>query len=266
MKHHPRTLIFLLSLFLASTFCQGDIIETMTFTSLKDYISPQTLVILDIDNTLMIPVQELGTDQWFYHRIKNYEMQGLLRQQALEKALAEWTAIQSITKVRVVEEGTQEFLTGLQNAGYTIMGLTTRGLGLSHRTVEQLKSISIDLSITSPTKDEIHFMNSNEGILYRQGILFTAGTNKGEAFKKFIDIIQYPLQAVVFINDKATHIKEIETACQELGIPFIGLRYGYTDEQVRNFRQDISDIQWEHFGHILSDQIAEQLLLQPTLY
>lgn len=262
MNTQFKALKYLLFFMVVSVFCNGEIIETMKFSDLKKYITPKTLVILDIDNTLLIPVQELGTDQWFYHRIKYYEKQGLNRTDSLEKALAEWTAIQSVTKVRVVEEGTQDFISGLQKAGYTIMGLTTRGLGLSHRTIEQLKSISIDLSLTAPSQDEVHFMNGGEGILYRKGVLFTAGTNKGQALKRLVDTINYRMENVVFINDKASHIKEIETTCQALGIPFIGLRYGYTDEQVRNFRQDIADVQFEHFGHILSDKNAEELLMQ----
>jgi Protein of unknown function (DUF2608) len=259
MRSNTAKLLLVMCVLLATSICRGEIIETMRFDTLKNYVKPTSLIILDIDNTLMIPIQELGTDQWFYHRIKRYEREGLNKAESLEKALAEWTAIQSITKVRVVEQGTQGVIKQLQDEGFTIMGLTTRGLGLSHRTIEQLKSIDIDLSITSPTDEDVYFMNG-QGVLFRSGILFTSGTHKGEAFKKFIDAIKYKVDSVVFINDKGSHIKELQETIVSLGIPFIGLRYGYLDEKVKNFSQDLSDIQWEHFGHILSDEDANAIL------
>jgi len=67
---------------------------------------------------------------------------------------------------------------------------------------------------------------------------------------------------VVFINDKATHLKDVGDAVECLGIPFIGLRYTYSDTRVNSYRPEIADIQWEKstFNRILSDEEAEDLL------
>ncbi len=217
------------------------------------------LVLLDIDNTLMEPVQEIGSDQWFCSRIKLYEAQNYTPKEALKKALREWQAVQYITDVKVIEPGIQEQILRLQQRGQPLMGFTTRGIEMSVRAIEQLESIDIDLKKTAPTKEEIYFYNER-GALYTSGVLFTTNTHKGEALKKFLAAINYHPKAILFINDKKSHLQPVEEFCQERGIKFIGLHYGYTDEKVNNLRNHIAEVQWQFFGHILSDEAAEKIL------
>ncbi len=242
-------------------YAQAVIIEADSIHDIRNHIDPETLVIFDIDNTLMEPSQTLGSDQWFYHRIGEHKAKGMDQQSALEKSLSEWMSVQSITKVKVVEEGTVELIKRLQDEGYTVMGLTTRGLGLSTRTIFQLESLHINLSVTAPTHEEVFFIN-NHGVLFRGGILFTAGTHKGLALAKFLHLIEKAPENIVFINDKWSNIREVEVICEKYQVPFIGLRYSYVDEKVANFNHEIADVQWEQFGQILSDEEAESQLLE----
>jgi hypothetical protein len=244
-------------------YLSAEIIDIVTFEQVNTYLIPEALIILDIDNTLMEPQQELGSDQWFYHRIECYKLEGLPKDAALDKALSEWTAIQSITKVKAVEPYIPTFVSSLQEDTLTVMGLTTRGLGLATRTIEQLKTLDIQLAKTAPSKEET-FFTTTQGILYREGVLFTAGSNKGQALFKLLDQIEYHPEAIIFVNDKATHLRDVELACIDKGIPFLGLRYGFLDQKVKNFRQDLADKQLEHFGHILSNEEAEKLLKAPV--
>lgn len=252
------TIFFIL---LQTAALQAEIVETQVMVQVFDYLTPESMIVYDIDNTIMEPAQALGSDQWFCHRIQEYKGWGFSYEDALEKALREWTAIQSVTRVKLVEPGIDTIIQQLQTQGYPMIGLTTRGLGISTRTIEQLETIGVDLSKTSPTQEEFHFMNNPHGVLFRGGILFTAGTDKGEAFKKFLSKSGYLPKRVLFINDKESHIKPVEKACHELGIPFIGLRYGFTDLKVKSFPKHISDVQFHFFGHIMSDEAAEKILL-----
>ena len=52
----------------------------------------------------------------------------------------------------------------------------------------------------------------------------------------------------------------IEESAAKRKIPFIGLRYGKLDDKVKNLDVDLADLQFEHFGHILSDAEARELL------
>ncbi len=242
-----------------SAHLSADIIETAHMEEILPQVKSGMLVIFDVDNTLIEPVQELGSDQWFEHRIKEYISYGYAKDAALEKALREWTAIQSITNIKTVEGGTSEIIHKIQQQGVSVMGLTTRGLGLSTRTVEQLHTVGIDLGATAPIQEEIFFMNE-KGVLFRGGTLFTAGTHKGNALRKFLKRINYTPDSILFVDDKISHLMAVESLCEDLGIPFIGYRYGRLDDKVHNLRKQIADVQFHFFGHILSDEAAERIL------
>ncbi|MBS0623973.1 MAG: DUF2608 domain-containing protein [Verrucomicrobia bacterium] len=252
-----RVLFFLIAL-ISIKFLPADIIEVMRFEEIERYLEPDTLIILDIDNTLLEPIQELGTDQWFVHRRDWYEQQGYTSGESLEMALAEWEAVQNITKVMAVERSTPGIVTQLQQK-YIVMGMSTRGLALATRTVYQLKDIGINLASASLTAEDVPLLNP-QAILFRKGILFTSGTHKGRALLKLFEQLHYTAKRIIFVNDKATHLREVEVACEESHIPFIGLRYGFLDEKVKAFRSDIARVQFENFKMILSDKEALNLI------
>ena len=251
---------FVICLFVISSALFAEIIEIKHFNEIEKYALDDTLVILDIDNTLLMPAQELGSDQWFRYRLDCYRKEGKTYPEALEFALPEWEAIQNITDVLVVEETTPEVIRNLQKLERVrIIGLTTRGLALAMRTVQQLDKVGIDLSVSAPTKDEIPLLNPH-AILFRKGVLFTAGTHKGRGLQKLLAKLEYMPKKIVFINDKRGNLRQLEEGVNELHIPFIGLRYGFLDEKVNNFRADIADLQFENFLKIVNDHEAEMIL------
>lgn len=253
--------LFLLPLLCCLSSLQGVIVETANFHEILNHIRPNTLVLLDIDDTLMIPEQTLGSDVWFMYQLKNYQ-QKYSSEQALDKTLAEWEAIRHLTKMKIVEEGTQEIVKKMQDQQVTVMCLTTQGLALATRTVNQLLALGIDPIVTAPSKEDHYFINGH-GVLYRHGVLFTSGTPKGPALAKLLDILDITPEHVVFINDKQTHLRDVEVTLDCRQIPFTGLRYTYSDARVNQFNPEIAKIQWEHstFGKILSDEEVEKMAL-----
>lgn len=253
--------LFVLFYFITAVAC-ADIFETPHFDEIQQYVNPNTLVIVDIDDTLLIPVQTLGTDVWFCSRLSHHSKTQSDYALALDRALAEWEAVRHLTNVKIVEEGTQTILRHMQSQGVVIMGLTTQGLALATRTHMQLKSLGIELSLTPPSQDDFYFINGPHGVLYSHGILFTAGTSKGTALVKLLDQMNFHPDRVVFINDKLSHLKDLEKSVVMRNIEFIGLRYSFSDDRVANYSQEIADIQWDQssFGRILSDSEAASLL------
>ena len=251
---------FILSiLFLIYCPLQAEILEIKNMDQVYNYLKPNTLIIFDIDNTLIEPVQSVGSDQWFRHRIAYWIDHGMEQEVALEKALADWMAVQNITKMQLSEPNIAKIVRHLQGRNFTVMGLTTRGLGMSTRTNQQLATVGIDLSKTAPSKDDIFFMNQR-GVLFREGTLFTANTHKGAALFKLLDQLDMTPKMILFINDKRSHIVPIEEWAIKRNIPFIGLRYSQLDEKVKNMDIEVTDIQFENFGHILSDDEAREIL------
>ena len=258
-----KTLFSLSFAFLLTTATSllGGIVESKQMSDLYKYLEPETLVVLDIDNTLIEPVQELGSDQWFGSRIKHYQDQNLSGEAAKNKALREWQTVQYLTDVKLVEKGIDDILSDLQRKQIPMIGLTTRGMEMCVRAVDQLESVNIDLEKTSPTKEQLYFVNER-GVLFHKGILFTDNTHKGEALRKWLARIGYRPKKVLFVNDKLSHLKPVEEVCLEEGIGFVGLRYGYLDEKVSNVRHHIAEFQWNNLGRIPSDEATEKFILE----
>lgn len=248
-----------LSCFTASLF--GEIHTAEHFSDIFKYVQPDTLILLDIDDTILVPVQTLGTDIWFQNRYDYHKEHEADKALALDKALAEWEAIRHLTQMELVESETTASIAQLQNLNHTVMGLTTQGLALTTRTIQQLASFSIDLSKTAPSSDDHYFINQH-GVLYRHGILFTSGTKKGTALLKLLSLMEIQPTHILFINDKLTHLRDVEESVEKQGIAFTGLRYAYSDERVASYNAELADIQWKNssFDHILSDAEAAELL------
>lgn len=229
----------------------GEVREIHFIREIKEHLDPEALIVFDIDNTIMETMQTLGSDQWFVYRQKQYLDRGYVAQEALEMALAEWMAVQNLTHVKFVEKEVGDLIAALQEEGRDVMGLTTRGLGLATRTIEQLHTLGVDLSKTAPELGEVLLLNER-GVLFRQGILFTAGTHKGKAFLHLMEK-ELP-KKVLFINDKESHLRQVEESCLRAGIDFLGLRYGFLDEKVNGLCPKLVAVQWEHFGKLMSDE------------
>lgn len=234
----------------------GLIYEVQHFKELKNYVDSESLVLLDIDDTLLIPCQMLGNDMWFQYRLKQLKTVGLSVEEAKEKALAEWEAIRHLTKVQLVEPDTAEVVAQLQKEKVTIIGLTTQGLALATRTFLQLLDLKIDLRKTAISQEDYYFINQI-GNLYRKGILFTSGTAKGVALFKLLDHFRNRPNKVVFINDKLTHLQDVESEVEQRGIEFIGLRYAFSDQEKAKFDPSITEIQFAPFRSIMSDEEAK---------
>lgn len=244
----------------------GQIIECDSFRNARHHIDLDTLLVLDIDDTLLVPAQMVGCDEWFTLRLKGHQRNGMDQGEALERALAEFEAIRHLSKMELVEEGTAELIRELQERGQPIIGLTTQGLALATRTRLQLKEQGIDLFTAAPVQRDIFFLNGDHGVLFRNGILFTSGTHKGEALFNLCREIGYEPKRIVFVNDKATHLAEIEKSAERRGVEFLGLRYSFSDERKRAFRPEVADYQFRHssFAKILSDQEAIAALAESS--
>lgn len=234
------------------------IIEAPHFHHLSEHVDDEALVLLDIDDTLLIPPQMLGCDEWFQHRLNVHMGSGLDQRLALQNALMEWEAVRHITEMEIVELGSDQIVKELQEKSVCLMGLTTQGLTLASRTVHQLNRYQINLSLTAPSQDHHFFSVGSSGVLYANGILFTSGTCKGKAIFQLCDAIGYHPKKIVFINDKASHLAEIEREAHARNVEFVGLRYGYSDARKKAFRPEIAEYQFANssFVKILSDEEA----------
>jgi len=251
----------LLLLFFCAAVC-GEIFEAKSFKEINSYLVPGTVIILDIDDTLLVPVQMLGCDEWFQRRLFYHQQAGFNTSESLEKSLAEWEAVRHLTKMTIVEPGTEKVVHKLQEQGYAVMGLTTQGLALATRTKQHLIENHIDLTQSTPSRDDYYLVIDGHGVLFRSGIFFTSGAHKGKALFTLFEKLAYQPKRILFINDKHAHLVSVEETAKEEGIEFIGLRYAYSDAYKSAFNEEIANFQFTHstFTHLLSDEEAKEQL------
>ncbi len=249
MKKHIIFILF-------CNFLFAQVIEIKNISDTND-LDKYNLVIFDLDNTILEPVQLLGSDQWFCNRLKKYENDGLDAKKALDKTLLEWYEIQSVTQVKLVENEIKNLIENLQNKKIKIMGLTTRNVDFAFASIKQLDALDIDLCKTAPYKKNLFFEN---GLVFKKGILFADGKNKGMVLKCFFKKIGFFPKSIVFIDDKLKHVLDVEDFCKTYKIKFLGYRYGFLDEKIKNFDSKICNIQLNTFKSILSDDEAIKML------
>jgi hypothetical protein len=237
--------------------------EAAHFRELVQLATQDTLVLIDIDDTIFIPAQTLGSDVWYGSRMEKYKAQGLSSVEAKEKALSELRAIRQLTQVQLVEPDTAKVIEELQKQGIACLGVTAQGLALATETVRHLNSLGVNFSQSVPFDgQDCYFLNNDHGVLFRQGVLFTSGTAKYSAVSLLLKAKNYLPKAMLLIDDKEKHVVDMEHFCQREHIPFIGLRYSFSDARTYAFDERLAEYQWTHstFAHILSDAEARAQL------
>lgn len=241
---------------------QAKIVDVFHVNELQSYVKDNDcLVIFDIDNTLMEPVQTIGSDQWFDKRIQKLCDQGCNIDQAFCKTYDEWHKIQTVCDVKLVEKDTKQIFDGIKEK-FNAIALTTRGFQSSYNTITQLESLGIVFENKPYISEEVFFQNGKQnsifsGVLFFKGILFTNNSHRGEALFKLLDMFGKKPKVIIFINDKRAHLEQVEETANKREVSFIGLRYGFTDEKVKNFDANLANISSINFGSFIKDKEKE---------
>ncbi len=217
------------------------IVESNRITDIYNYIAPNEynkdlLVIFDIDNTIGKPPTELGSDQWFYAKVKQFELAGKNIDEAIQLTLPELFHIQFHSWMEPVEKDTVQVIKNLQDKGVTVIALTARSLELTQRTIEQLHRMGVYFTKTDPYECPLtHGHGHGKAGLYIDGIIFSGNHSKGEMIVSWFNQIDYRPKKIIFVDDKLKNVESVEKALHNRDYPFIGIRYGHEDELVKKF-------------------------------
>src|SRR5690606_38151593 len=196
--------------------------------------TPDTLIAFDIDNTLARTEHELGSDQWFCYLVDQKIAQGYDYLSAISAVLPLCYYAQFNVPLIPTESNIPLLLNKLHELNIFTMGLTSRSLPLAERTHEQLLNININFYMPAIKTEELILPLLHQCI-YKYEIIFTSDNDKGEALLKFLDMINYRPQCIIFVDDKMRHIQSVEKAAISRNIEYIGIRYSGCDELINNF-------------------------------
>jgi hypothetical protein len=254
---------------LVPNFSSAEIREAATMENALEGAEAGTLVILDLDNTTMMPPQTLGGEEWYDYfvekRTNEYKAQGIdaakAKERAIDQGLLEWNQFHKNAKVVPVESDTPKLIAEIQSRGVMTMALTARPLDLAKSTIAQLKSIGIELQKNTVSKKEIKVPGKNVSKFVDGALLVGPKNNKGEVLIKFLKQLKLRPSKIIFVDNKQHHVDNVGKALEELKIPYFGRRHSAADDKIKSMDKDIVELQHKYFfGTPLSDRDAKKLL------
>ncbi|MGB8468052.1 MAG: DUF2608 domain-containing protein [Candidatus Babeliales bacterium] len=222
-------ILLLLCLFVVTL--DAKIVEHQYMQEIEAYVthSDETLVIFDIDNTLIEPDNWIGGPIWFDHIIRTK-----MKDEGLTYRQAEAAAVQLLAKVITqvnfvpVEQNTVLFIELCKKSGTRVIALTARSTMLADHTHETLLNVGMcfsDHTFITPA------VRIHEKYHHHHGIIFCSGMCKGVALVHALKEHCYNPKRIICIDDCLRHLIAIEKQlAQEFpDIEFIGIRYSHLD-------------------------------------
>ena len=234
---------FLFLIVASSCFIRGQFISHESVTVLTQFIaqekhSPQDLlVVFDLDNTLIHPKTEVGSDQWLEFKAKQHaQSHGVSIAQAYEALLPLYFKIQHLIDLDLIEEAAQNILYDLQAAGVTVIGLTMRYHPILNRTLSELDRLNITFSSLHP--HEITLAGFKRNPIYKQGVIFCSDNNKGVILFEFLKRFNIKPKKIFCIDDKTHHLEKVENEAKKHGIECACIHYIGCKERLENYNHE----------------------------
>ncbi len=238
---------FILNLFTSLNFVAAEIHEIKNMKEVLNYLDPKIaqIVVFDIDNTLLSPADDLGSDQWFSHLVKQHVANGRDQIAACDQVLPTYFHIQNYINLVPTELDLVASIKAIEQACAHTICLTARSpLKLINVTLEQLAKNKLTFNV--PEFDHVR-LALPENSIYQDGVLFCGHSCKGLVLRQFLDACHYTPTQIILVDDKLYNLQSVEKQLNLAGIQFIGLRYAGCDERIANFDFDRTNQDLESF-------------------
>ncbi|NGX31972.1 MAG: hypothetical protein K1060chlam4_00010 [Candidatus Anoxychlamydiales bacterium] len=241
-----------LSLISIPIFLSAGILEIEHLCDIECYIDPchraETLVVFDIDNTLLEAVEHLGSIAWGDFVARDLESKGISKEETQEAVSVLWRAVQPYIKIKAVDNETSKVIHDIQAQKVGVMCLTARMPQELSCTLKQLYSIGVNINATSPVVESKELVTLNRKAYYSDGILFATPLNKkSEVFIAFLKKNKLFYKRVVFVDDKLNHVQDLKEALDREGIDCVAIRFAGADKHVKQFDPIIAELEWKRF-------------------
>jgi hypothetical protein len=222
-------------------------------------IDERTLVIFDIDNTLIRQNQMIGTHQWGDYMRNRAIEQGLTPDDAKALQHRVFGEVQPYVSVVPVEKSVVSLLRNLQKKGIPHFALTARPFHIADVTLRQIQILNHSFAKNFPEQIDPHALGKH----LREGVIFSGEVPKGELLKRIVaNSIAKPTK-IIFFDDRRYNLESIETSFAGDPMELVNLRYGAADSVVETFDSKLADLEYSflHEDQILiSDEQAIDMI------
>lgn len=252
-----KKLIFIGLLFVLKA--QATISELASYIQMDlSQLDQDTLVIFDIDNTLLRQDSMIGTHQWGDYIRERAIRRGVDTKAASELQHKLFGELQPHLNTVPVENKILEILKILTDKKIPHFALTARGAVIQDVTVKQVQSLNHNFAQSFPTQKDLSLLN---GYL-REGIIFSGSTPKGELLKVILENSVHKPTKVIFVDDRGYNLESVEASLKDYPVELTSYRYGGADSYVKNFNPVIADLVYSFFIEtqlVITDTEAESL-------
>lgn len=212
--------------------------QTHYVREILKYTRFNSLLLFDLDNTLIEAKTALGSDQWFTKLY--YEASCTIDNRALafEMTIAIYHAIQDFIKAQQVEQVSIDLIKAFQDIGLPVIAITARDINMEETTLRQLQDNHLDFTKGGSFYTFKHVLGTPENSLntafFSNGILYCDGKNKGKCLDAFLNNNAIHPRHIIMIDDKLKHLEHVGEIAGTKNIDFHGFRYGFLDSKVQS--------------------------------
>jgi len=223
------------------------IFESDKLSEIYKHTNKNTLVIFDIDDTIMTPKIWPGSNTWLEHEIKRIQKKGLEFEDALYLILPLYFSVHQFTEDMMAPlDNSPKLIKTLQKNNIKTMALTNRSMPMLKITLKELQGIGIDFLKNSLYGQDLELSITHKG-RFSEGIIFCGNNDKGELLFQFLEKIGFRPEKIIFIDDKLKNVKSVQVAVEKREIKFVGIRLSVIDEIKKSFDPTEAEKQLSQF-------------------
>jgi hypothetical protein len=219
------------SLFFFINLLQANIFEIESIKQIKNWENNNTLVLFDIDHTLLQSIfSSKPRKMQYFSNLIDFCFNNKFTQFIIQKTIIPLlNKVYKLIPQKGVEEEMAKLIHRLQKENIPILALTKRKTSNNADvTARQLKKIGVDFS---KSKLALKKVVLTPPASFAQGIIATAGTNKGTILDEFLKKTDSSFSKIILIDDKLKNLYDVDEALKKMNIDFTGIRYGYLDNK-----------------------------------
>ena len=236
-----------------SARCEGELLNTLNkgtassrlycatkiaqMRSVLNEVDPEaTLLVLDIDDTLLTASDFFGSDHW-------YEWQKTLQDGDPAKPICTFDALalnfEAGTQKAVEENVSPVFIRAIN---LPKLLLTSRSANYRGATEREMLAAGYDMPSNFVYADHgFNWQTDGRPVSYANGMMMVSGTDKGQNLLRFLgEFANLKYKHVILLDDGEKNINSLHAALSQAGISYSGIWY-------RNVKKDsVSKAQIEH--------------------
>jgi hypothetical protein len=231
-------------------------IKILKYSEILDDLDDSTLILLDLDNTIIRSDKDYGSVEFFLALLQEAKKNGLDSKQALLESYERWFRAQKHITVELIDKEIANFISKANNSGSQIIIITGRNptpeiidltfkqLNLHKLSFSQLPNMEFEQAYESSpfmqprwcAKDQYRCHQlieefTNPKAKFFKGVLFAHLLNpKGMVLKDFYQTLaQYnknigrkTIKKILFIDDYLLQLESVKEAVHALGLEFKG--------------------------------------------